>query len=262
MEDVQNRRDHREIPIDRVGVRNLRYPIIVWDRAHEKQSTVALLSLSVSLPHHFKGTHMSRFLEILNAHRGELTIRTLPTVLHDLKARLDSESAQMEATFPYFIEKVAPVSGAKSLLDVEGHFRGTSTADGDDFVLGIKAPVTSLCPCSKEISDYGAHNQRSFVSIEIRMASDEPEDFVWMEELIEVAEASASAPLYPLLKRPDERYVTMQAYDNPAFVEDITRNVADRLMSDRRVKWFKVFCENEESIHNHNAFAEIEWTRS
>lgn len=261
MEDVQSRRDHREIPIDRVGVRNLRYPIIVWDRDHEKQSTVAVLSLSVSLPHHFKGTHMSRFLEILNQHRGELTIRTLPEVLHDLKKRLDSESAQMEATFPYFLERSAPVSGARSLLDFEGHFRGTSTTEGDDFVLGVKVPVQSLCPCSKEISDYGAHNQRSFVSIEIRMASDKPEHFVWMEELIDVAEKSASAPLYPLLKRVDERFVTMQAYDNPAFVEDIARNVADRLMSDERVKWFKVFCENEESIHNHNAFAEIEWTR-
>ncbi len=261
MEDVQNRRDHREIPIDRVGVRNLRYPIIVWDRDHEKQSTVALLSLSVSLPHQFKGTHMSRFLEILNQHRGELTIRTLPLVLHDLKAHLDSEAAQLEATFPYFLERVAPVSGAKSLLDYEGHFSGSSDLEGDTFILGVKVPVTSLCPCSKEISDYGAHSQRSFVSIEIKMSSNEPEHFIWMEELIEVAESSASAPLYPLLKRPDERHVTMQAYDNPAFVEDITRNVADKLMNDERVKWFRVFCENEESIHNHNAFAEIEWTR-
>jgi GTP cyclohydrolase I len=261
MEDVQNRRDHREIPIDRVGVRNLRYPIIVWDRDHEKQSTVALLSLSVSLPHHFKGTHMSRFLEILNQHRGELTIRTLPLVLHDLKEHLDSEAAQLEATFPYFLERTAPVSGAKSLLDYEGHFSGISDLEGDTFILGVKVPVTSLCPCSKEISDYGAHSQRSFVSIEIKMSSNEPEHFIWMEELIEVAESSASAPLYPLLKRPDERHVTMQAYDNPAFVEDITRNVADKLMNDSRVKWFRVFCENEESIHNHNAFAEIEWTR-
>ncbi len=261
MEDVQNRRDHREIPIDRVGVRNLRYPIIVWDRDHEKQSTVALLSLSVSLPHHFKGTHMSRFLEILNEHRGELTIRTLPLVLHDLKKHLDSEAAQLEATFPYFLERTAPVSGAKSLLDYEGHFSGISDLEGDTFILGVKVPVTSLCPCSKEISDYGAHSQRSFVSIEIKMSSNDPKDFIWMEELIEVAESSASAPLYPLLKRPDERHVTMQAYDNPAFVEDITRNVADKLMNDVRVKWFRVFCENEESIHNHNAFAEIEWTR-
>ncbi len=261
MEDVQSRTDDREIPIDRVGVTNLRYPIFVWDRQNEKQSTVAMLSLSVSLPHHFKGTHMSRFLEVLNEHRGEFTIRTLPDVVQSLKTRLDSEAAHLEVRFPYFIEKSAPATGAKSLLDIEGFFQGSSSADGDDFVLGVTVPVTSLCPCSKEISDYGAHNQRSFITMEVRMKSSDTEDFIWMEELVDVAESSASAPLYPLLKRPDERFVTMQAFDNPAFVEDIARNVAAKLQADARVAWFRVKCVNQESIHNHDAFAEIFWTR-
>ena len=261
MEDVQNRKDHREIPIDRVGVTNLQYPVIVWDRENEKQSTVATLSLSVHLPHHFKGTHMSRFLEVLNDYRGEFTIQTLPGVVDALKERLQSEAAHLEVRFPYFIEKKAPVTGKLSLLDIEGYFHGASTEEGDDFVLGVTVPVTSLCPCSKEISEYGAHNQRSFITIEVRMMSMEEEDFIWMEELVEVAEESASAPLYPLLKRPDERYVTMQAYDNPAFVEDIARSVALKLQEDRRVAWFRVKCVNQESIHNHDAFSEILWSR-
>ncbi len=261
MEDVQNRPDHREIPIDRVGVTNLSYPIIVWDRQNEKQSTVADVTLSVALPHHFKGTHMSRFLEVLNDHRGEITIRTLPVIIHELKERLDCEAAQMEVRFPYFLEREAPATGAKSLLDYQGCFRGETTDEGDEFVLGVTVPVTSLCPCSKEISDYGAHNQRSLVTIEIKMASDEEKDFVWMEELIEIAEDASSCPIYPLLKRPDEKHVTMQAYDKPQFVEDITRDVATVLMADERIRWFMVNCRNEESIHNHDAFATIEWTR-
>ncbi len=260
MEDVQSRRDHREIPIDRVGITNLRYPITVWDRTNDKQNTVAELSLSVSLPHHFKGTHMSRFLEVLEDHRGEVTIKTLPEILHDLRKRLDSEAAHMEVVFPYFLEKEAPATGARSLLDYTGHFIGSSDGDDDDFVLGVTVPVTSLCPCSKEISDYGAHNQRSSIDIRVRMIEGE-ENFIWMEELIDVAEDSASAPLYPLLKRPDERHVTMQAFENPAFVEDIARDVAATLIEDERVAWFEVRCVNEESIHNHNAFAVIEWSR-
>jgi GTP cyclohydrolase IB len=263
MEDVQNRRDHREIDIDKVGVRDLRYPIVVLDRENEMQHTVAHISMSVSLPHHFKGTHMSRFLEVLNMHRGEVTMRTLPDILHELKERLEAESAHMEVQFPFFRERTAPVSGAKSLLDYECSFVGESNGSSDDFVLGVRVPVTSLCPCSKEISDYGAHSQRSHVLIEVKSLEESrlEENFIWFEELIEVAEESASAPLYPLLKRPDERHVTMQAYENPAFVEDIVRNVAGRLREDERIAWFRVSSVNEESIHNHNAFAEIEWRR-
>lgn len=264
MVDVQNQVDDRQIDIDQVGVSDVRSPIVVLDRRAERQSTVAALTMSVALPHHFKGTHMSRFIEVLNEHRGELTMRTMPALLHDLKARLDATSARVEVSFPYFIERAAPASGAKSLMDYESWFHGESNGKGDDFVLGVRVPVTSLCPCSKAISDYGAHNQRGYISIEVRSEPDTDghPTLIWIEELVEVAEASASAPVYPLLKRDDERYVTMQAYDNPVFVEDMVRNVAVRLKEDARVRWFSVQAINHESIHNHGAFAKIEWART
>ncbi len=264
MEDVQSRRDERSWPIDQVGVSELRYPIVVLDREQERQQTVARLSLSVGLPHHFKGTHMSRFLEVLDEHRGEVTMRTLPAILRRLKERLDAASARIEVAFPYFLERVAPVSGARALLDYECSFVGEVDGGREDFVLGVRVPVASLCPCSKAISDYGAHNQRGYVTLEVRSARDERGEpqLVWIEELVEVAERSASAPVYPLLKRADERHVTMQAYDNPAFVEDIVRNVATRLRADRRIAWFRAHAVNHESIHNHSAFASIEWTRA
>jgi GTP cyclohydrolase IB len=263
MEDVQSRPDERRIAIDQVGVSNLRYPIVVLDREQERQHTVADLAMSVALPHHFKGTHMSRFLEVLNEHRGEVTMRTLPSILRELKKRLDAESARVEVRFPYFVDRAAPVSGARGLMDYECWFIGEANGAHDDFLLGVRVPVTSLCPCSKEISDYGAHNQRGYVTLEVRSlrADEGPAAFIWIEELIEVAERSASAPVYPLLKRPDERHVTMQAYDNPVFVEDMVRNVARRLQDDQRVRWFKVHALNQESIHNHSAFAQIEWRR-
>lgn len=263
MDDVQSRRDDRQIPIDRVGVNNLRYPVVVLDREQGRQETVARLSMSVSLPHHFKGTHMSRFIEVLNRHRGEITMRTLPAVLHELREKLDAESAHVEVKFPYFVERTAPVSEARALMDYECSFTGESNGEGDDFVLGVRVPVTSLCPCSKEISDYGAHNQRGYITIEVRSTppGEGSENIVWIEELIEVAERSASAPVYALIKRADERHVTMQAYDNPVFVEDMVRGVAAKLQRDGRVRWFRVHAENDESIHNHNAFAVVEWTR-
>ena len=263
MKDIQSQADHRQIAIDQVGVSHLRYPIVVLDRANERQSTVATLTMSVSLPHHFKGTHMSRFLEILGDHRGEMTMQTMPSLLHDMRTRLEAESARVEVHFPYFLERSAPVSGASGLMDYECWFQGEAHGEGDDFVLGVRVPVTSLCPCSKAISDYGAHNQRGQISIEVRTVrlEDGAMDMIWIEELVEVAEASASAPVYPLLKRADERFVTMQAYDNPVFVEDMVRNVAGRLQDDARVAWFRVHCVNHESIHNHGAFAQIEWTR-
>jgi GTP cyclohydrolase IB len=254
--DVQNHRDDRGIEIEQVGVSNLQYPITVLDRAEEKQSTIAMLALSVGLPHDAKGTHMSRFIEVLELHRGELTIRTIPKVLVDLKNRLDAESARIEVSFPYFLERTAPVSGVKALMDYHCTFTGEVNGDKEDFVLGVKVPVTSLCPCSKLISDYGAHNQRGYLSIRTRS-----DDLVWIEELIEVAESAASAPVYALLKRADERHVTMRAYDNPVFVEDMVRNVAVTLRKDRRVTWFCVRADNHESIHNHNAFAQVTWTR-
>jgi GTP cyclohydrolase I len=258
--DMQNSADSRGLDIDKVGVSDLKYPITVMDREKQEQHTVASLSLSVSLPHHFKGTHMSRFIEILNRHRGEVTMHTIPEILAEMKQKLEAESAQFEARFTYFMEKTAPVSGAKALMDYECSFAGESNGETDDFVLGVDVPVKTLCPCSKEISDYGAHNQRGVVSIRVRSnrGSDGMPELIWIEELIEMAEASASAPLYPLLKRPDERHVTMQAYDNPRFVEDVVRNVAEKLGKDPRVAWFSVHVINQESIHNHSAFALIE----
>ncbi|WP_074315759.1 GTP cyclohydrolase FolE2 [Singulisphaera sp. GP187] len=263
MVDVQNHADDRCVPIDQVGVSNLRYPIVVLDRANQKQPTVASLSMSVNLPHHFKGTHMSRFVEVLNEHRGEVTMFTLPAILDGLRSRLQAESARIEVRFPYFLERVAPVSGARALMGYDCSFIGEASEAGEDFVLGVRIPVTSLCPCSKAISDYGAHNQRGHVTIEVRGGQNggTGPELIWIEELVEVAERSASAPVFALLKREDERFVTMQAYDNPAFVEDIVRNAALILRVDERITWFRVHAENQESIHNHDAFAQVEWAR-
>lgn len=264
MIDVQSRQDLRGIALDRVGVTGLRYPIVVLDQAHERQETVASITMSVNLPHHFKGTHMSRFVEVLNQHHGEITMRTLPQILKDLRARLDAESARVELSFPYFLERKAPVSNARGLMDFDCSFIGEMSGDASEFSLGVKVPVTSLCPCSKEISDYGAHNQRGIITLQVRstLAEDGHPHLVWIEELIAVAEASASSPVYPLLKRADERHVTMQAYDNPVFVEDMARNVAGRLQGDPRIAWFHIHAENFESIHNHSAFASLEWRRA
>ncbi|MEZ5325791.1 MAG: GTP cyclohydrolase FolE2 [Verrucomicrobiales bacterium] len=257
--DLQHTEDTRGVAIERVGVCDLRYPITVLDRANQQQQVAAILSLSVDLPHHFKGTHMSRFLEVLENHRGEVTMRTVPAMLDELQERLDAERAHVEVRFPYFIEKAAPVSGKKSFMDYDCGFIAEVNGDGHDFIINVCVPVKSLCPCSKAISDYGAHNQRGIVDIQLRCAPDangQPH-LVWIEELVEVAESSASAPVYALLKREDERHVTMQAFDNPAFVDDIARNVAVRLREEPRVTWFKVRVTNFESIHNHSAFAVV-----
>jgi GTP cyclohydrolase I len=264
MEDVQGRRDEREVALDRVGVSGLRYPIVVLDRDHQKQHTVAILKMSVNLPHEFKGTHMSRFIEVLNEHRGEITMRTVPAVLRDLRKKLDAESAHIHLVFPYFLERRAPVTGASALMDYECSFDAAVKDGTDKFVFGVRVPVTSLCPCSKAISDYGAHNQRGYITIEVQTIQDPENNFalIWFEELIDIAEQSASAPVYPLLKRADERHVTMQAFDNPVFVEDMVRNVALVLRNDSRIAWFRIDALNQESIHNHSAFASVEWDRS
>ncbi len=259
IKDVQNSPDLRGIAIDQVGVCDLTYPITVLDRENQRQQCAATISLSVSLPHHFKGTHMSRFLEVLAAHQDEVTVRTIPWILHDLKKRLDAESAQIEVEFPYFLQRKAPVSGLSAPMDYRCTFVGQSNGATDDFLLRVRVPVGTLCPCSKEISDYGAHNQRGYVTITVRTRKldDGSWDFLWIEELVEIAEKSASTPIYPLLKRTDERHVTMQAYDNPVFVEDVVRNVAARLKADSRIAWFEVRTINHESIHNHSAFAVV-----
>lgn len=259
LEDVQSQPSDQKIPIDKVGVKDLRFPIVVLDRQDERQHTVAQISMSVALPHHFKGTHMSRFIEVLNAHEGEITMRTLPAILDELKVKLEAEKAHIEVRFPYFIHRSAPESGATALMDYDCHFIGEANGGGDKFTFGVRVPVTTLCPCSKAISEYGAHNQRGYVSIDVQPAFDENGEryFVWIEELIDIAEQSASGPVYALLKRPDERAVTMHAYENPVFVEDIVRNVTAHLRLDKRLAWFKAYAENHESIHSHNAFASV-----
>jgi len=263
MPDIQAGSDVRGIPIDQVGITELKYPIVVLDQQDGRQEVTARLTMSVGLPHHFRGTHMSRFIEVLNDHRGEMTLRTFPSILQDLRRRLDAENAQLTVEFTYFLERAAPITGSTALMDYECRFQGESNGSGDDFVVGVDVPVASLCPCSKAISDYGAHNQRGHIEILVRSrkSADGPPEIIWIEELIALAEESASSRVYPLLKRSDERHVTMEAYDNPAFVEDIVRSVASRLMGDARVMWFQVHVVNLESIHNHNAFARIQWAR-
>ena len=264
MEDVQARSDDRLLPIDLVGVNGLRYPITVRDKTRQRQKTVGELSLSVSLPHHFKGTHMSRFVEVVHEHRDQVDMETLPSIVSALRDRLEAERARIEVSFPYFIERHAPVSGLGSLMSYDCRYLAEVNGKGDDFVVGVRIPVTTLCPCSKAISDYGAHNQRGYVDIAVRAvrAANGLPKMVWIEELVEAGERAASAPVYPLLKREDEREVTMRAYDNPAFVEDVVRSVAAELRDDPRIVWLEVRVETLESIHDHNAFAVISWSRS
>jgi GTP cyclohydrolase I len=263
MHDIQSLSDDRNVALDQVGVTDLSYPITVYDRAKKEQQTIARFTMSVSLPHNFKGTHMSRFIEVIEDHQGLVTMKTLPGILRDLKRKLDAERARIEVRFPYFMERAAPATKATGLMDYECSFVGEVNGGEDDFVLGVRVPVTSLCPCSKAISDYGAHNQRGIISTQVRSARNGKglRKIIWIEELVEIAERSASAPVYPLLKRADERHVTMQAFDNPVFVEDIVRNVAVQLQRDERVGWFTVEAVNMESIHNHSAFARTTWQR-
>jgi GTP cyclohydrolase I len=260
--DIQKTVDERNVALEQVGVCDLKYPIVVLDRTSGQQRTIANVALSVSLSPDVKGTHMSRFITVMNSYRGDITMTAIPSILNDLKKVLEADAAQVSMTFPYFIEKTAPVSGHKGYLDCECTFLGESSSEGQTFRMVVKVQVASLCPCSKAISDYGAHNQRGVVEMSVVLAeSDGKLAKLWIEELFEIAEGSASAPLYPLLKRTDERHVTMQAYENPAFVEDIVRNVAVRLREDERIASFEVKVTNFESIHAHNAFAVARFSR-
>jgi GTP cyclohydrolase I len=257
VKDVQSGHDRRRIPIRKVGIKELEYPITVLDRHNKTQPTTARVNMYVDLPHRFKGTHMSRFIEILNKHRGRISVGDIHDMLRAMLKAFQSKTAHLEIRFPYFVEREAPVSGARSLMSyecallasAEDHARGPEF----DLVVEARVPVTTLCPCSKSLSRRGAHNQRSAITIHVRSKR-----LVWLEELIEVAESAASAPVYALLKRSDERFVTEQAYANPRFVEDVVRGVAARLKKDRRIRWFRVESENFESIHNHNAYAMVE----
>jgi GTP cyclohydrolase IB len=251
--DVQNSADTRHLAIDKVGIKAIRHPVRVADRTDGVQYTIANFNMYVGLPHNFKGTHMSRFVEILNSHEREISVESFETMLRDMVKRLEAESGHIEMTFPYFINKAAPVSGVKSLMDYEVTFIGEISRGQYVFTMKVVIPVTSLCPCSKKISEYGAHNQRSHVTIAARTNA-----HVWIEDIVRMAEDQASCELYGLLKRPDEKYVTERAYDNPKFVEDMVRDVATALNADNRIDAYVVESENFESIHNHSAYALIE----
>jgi GTP cyclohydrolase I len=253
--DVQGSPDMRRLAIDRVGIKSIRHPVRIKERAGGIQNTVALFNMYVGLPHHFKGTHMSRFVEILNAREREISPDTFRLMLREMVKKLEAASGHIEMTFPYFVSKKAPISAVQSLMDYEVTFVGEIADGKETFTLKVLVPVTSLCPCSKKISDRGAHNQRSHVTIAARINR-----FVWIEELIDVAENAASCQLYGLLKRPDEKFVTENAYDNPKFVEDMVRDIAAKLNGDERIEGYVVESENFESIHNHSAYAMIEKT--
>jgi len=252
VEDVQGRADTRHIPINRVGIKDITHPVRVKDRASGEQHTIATFNMYVNLPHNFKGTHMSRFVEILHAER-EISVESFRSMLATMTARLEADTGHIEMSFPFFVTKRAPVSGVESLMDYRASLIGEHHHGQNELWVKVAVPVTSLCPCSKKISDYGAHNQRSHVTISAKLRS-----HMWIEELIEIAESEASCELYGILKRPDEKYVTERAYDNPKFVEDMVRDVATRLNDDARVAAYVVESENFESIHNHSAYARIE----
>ena len=252
--DHANDLDSRGLAIDRVGISDLDYPIVVLDKRHEQQHTVAKVTASVTLPSDRRGTHMSRFVEVLNSVRGEITVRNLPKILRQVQDRLEADRVQVHLDFPYFISKLAPVSRAESLMKYDCGFHASAQGSEVDFILRVDVPVTTLCPCSKAISKYGAHNQRGIVSVALRT-----EGFAWIEDVVQLVESCASAPLYALLKREDEKAVTEQAYENPRFVEDLLREVSGRLRDEMDATWLHVAVENAESIHAHSAFAELTW---
>jgi GTP cyclohydrolase IB len=253
IEDVQGHADSRQLPINKVGIKDVYHPVRVKDRSRGEQHTIANFNMYVALPHNFKGTHMSRFVEVLHRNEREISVESFRDILVDMTEQLDAESGHIEMEFPYFVMKKAPVSGVESLMDYKASLIGEFHAGEAQLWLQVIVAATSLCPCSKRISDYGAHNQRSHITIKARV-----EGHMWLEELIDIAEKEASCELYGILKRPDEKHVTERAYDNPKFVEDIVRDVAVRLNEDERVRAYVVEAENFESIHNHSAYALIE----
>jgi GTP cyclohydrolase I len=253
MADVQNQRDLRNLTIDKVGVKDISYPIMVMDRKNGRQQTVAAINMYVDLPHQYKGAHMSRFVEILNRHSHNINLTNLRNLLEDMKSRLEASRAHIEIAFPYFLEKQAPISKAAALMEYQIIYLASLDEKGLDLVVVIKTPVTTLCPCSREISAQGAHNQRGVVTLSVRLCS-----FIWIEDLIALVESAASCQIYSLLKREDEKFVTETAYANPRFVEDVVREVSLKLSADPNITWFSVGVENMESIHNHSAYAYIE----
>jgi len=250
MRDIQLEEDTRNIAIQKVGVKNLEYPITVLDRANGIQHTSAHVSLFADLPHNFKGTHMSRFIEIFNNHRKDLSMPKFLSMLDEIRKKLDAETAYGEVSFPYFVEKAAPVSLMKGMMSYHCAYSGRVEADKREFYVKVEAPIQTVCPCSKAISEYGAHNQRGVVTVTVKLGP-----FFWIEELLEIIEASGSSAVYSMLKREDEKFVTEQAYENPRFVEDVVREAYSALYALNKFPWFKVEAENFESIHNHSAYA-------
>ncbi|MDP2828168.1 MAG: GTP cyclohydrolase FolE2 [Sulfuricellaceae bacterium] len=255
--DVQSSHDIRQLAIDKVGIKSVRHPVKVADKSEGYQHTIAMFNMYVYLPHNFKGTHMSRFLEILNSNEREISAENFETMMREMVLRLEADSGHVEMTFPYFINKKAPVSGVHSLMDYEVSFVGDIDKGTYRQTTKVVVPVTSLCPCSKKISDYGAHNQRSHVTVTVRT-----NEMVWIEDIVRMVEDQASCELYGLLKRTDEKYVTERAYDNPKFVEDMVRDVAAVFNADKRIDAYIVESENFESIHNHSAYALIEMDKT
>jgi GTP cyclohydrolase IB len=254
MIDVQSQKDHRNIEIDKVGVKNIRYPITVRDKENGTQHTVASINMYVNLPHDHKGTHMSRFIEVLSEYRRQISLENFSRILDELKNRLNAESAHMEITFPYFITKKAPISGTEGLMEYVCTFTGSvSRGKGRDLAIELRIPIATVCPCSKEISEYGAHNQRGEVRVGLRFKK-----FVWIEDIIRLVEESTSCEVFSVLKRNDEKFVTEKGYENPMFVEDVVREIALKLEADPNITWFAIDSENFESIHNHSAYAYIE----
>lgn len=252
MPDVQSSEDRRRVAIDRVGVKNVTYPMRLRTPDGGEQTTVAKINMYVALPHYKKGTHMSRFLEVLNEETSEpVTPERIPEITRAICKRLDAEEAHFSAEFTYFIKKHAPVTGMPGLMDYKVRFECTANGTSD-FVMSVAAPATSLCPCSKEISEYGAHNQRCEIEAAVRVKG-----MMWIEDLVKHLEGAASSQVYAVLKRPDEKWVTERAYENPKFVEDIVRDLAVALDADDRITHYTINSENFESIHSHNAYAQI-----
>ncbi|OPY73495.1 MAG: GTP cyclohydrolase FolE2 [Syntrophorhabdus sp. PtaU1.Bin002] len=255
MLDVQNLDDYRMIEIDKVGVKDIKYPIVVLDKAEGLQHTIATIDMYVNLPHNYKGTHMSRFVEILHSNKNMINMKNFPNILREMKDRLNAESAHLSVKFPYFIKKEAPISRTESFLEYNCGFSGSMDGSNrmKEFVVFVSVPINTLCPCSKEISEHGAHNQRGITTVSVRFRK-----FFWIEDLIALVEQCASSDIYSILKREDEKFVTERAFENPKFVEDVVRDIAGTLSKDTNMTWFMIEAENFESIHNHSAYAYLE----
>ncbi|MGC8954864.1 MAG: GTP cyclohydrolase FolE2 [Fervidobacterium sp.] len=250
LKDVQSQEDKRNIYLKRVGVKNVRYPIVVLDKNRGSQYTIANISMFVDLPKNYRGTHMSRFIEVLNEYHLEINPKRIKEILKSLKDALRAKKSAIEISFPYFLSKKAPVTGIESYLEYLCSFEAEMIDETLDFSTTVVVPIHTLCPCSKEISNYGAHNQRAICKVTFKS-----KEMVWIEDIIDIVEKNASAPIFTLLKRPDEKYITEHAYDNPKFVEDVARDVALKLKNCDRIIWYTVEVESFESIHAHNAYA-------